>query len=228
VVGRGAIARWIRTLRYSMITRVLLDPVDFRRLYLFRHPELEASYQGRAVGSGAAPLSRRGRAQVLDWVGWLENVTIDAVYSSPQSQCTESALAICKPRELVPIEDARLRDQEMGEWQGRPWEELLQQDGDAVRSFFTDFGDTKAKGGENLGESVERVLAWWVEVAPGAVGKSYAVVMPGSMIAGFVAALLGLRLSRSLSLNLPHGGLGIVDAYDNGVRLQSWNPGAVV
>lgn len=207
---------------------MLIDPVDFRRLFLFRHPELDATHQGIAVGAGNAPLSRRGRAQVLEWVGWLEDIPIESIHASPQPQCKEAALAIAKPREMEVIEDARLRDQEMGQWQGKPWEKLLETDGDAVRTFFTDFGDTKAPGGESLGESVERVLAWWVELAPKSVGKSIAVVMPGSMIAGFTAALLGLRLSRSLSLNLPHGGLGILDCYDNGVRVQSWNPGAVV
>ena len=39
-----------------MIRAVLSEPTDFRRLYLFRHPELDASHQGRAVGAGAAPL----------------------------------------------------------------------------------------------------------------------------------------------------------------------------
>jgi broad specificity phosphatase PhoE len=207
--------------------RVLSEPTDFRRLYLFRHPELDVSHQGRVTGSGDAPLGRRGRGQVVEWVEWTDGVELAAVYSSPQSQCRDAAMALAQPRGMEPIVDARLRDQEMGQWQGRSWEELAKSDADAVRSFFTEFGDVRAPGGESLGESVERVLQWWMQHAPSFVGKSVAIVMPGSVLSGFVAALLGFRLSRSASVSLPHGGLGIVDAYDNAVRLQCWNPGAV-
>jgi broad specificity phosphatase PhoE len=207
--------------------RVLSEPVDFRRLYLFRHPELDLAHQNRAIGAGPAALSRRGRAQVLDWVAMLEDVELAAVHASPQPQCLEPALALAAARQQQPIGDERLRDQEMGSWQGQVWEDLLQQDGERVRAFFRDFGEVAATGGESLGQAVERVLAWWVATAPGAVGKSLAVVMPGSVLSGFGAALLGLRLSRCVSLNLPHGGLGVLDAYDNGVRIQCWNPGAL-
>jgi broad specificity phosphatase PhoE len=206
---------------------VLSEPTDFRRLYLFRHPELDVSHQGRVTGSGDAPLGRRGRGQVVEWVEWTDGVDLAAVYSSPQSQCRDAAMALAQPRGVEPIVDARLRDQEMGQWQGRSWEELAKSDADAVRSFFAEFGDVRAPGGESLGESVERVLQWWMQHAPSFVGKSVAIVMPGSVLSGFVAALLGFRLSRSASVSLPHGGLGIVDAYDNAVRLQCWNPGAV-
>ena len=207
---------------------MLTDPTDFRRLFLFRHPELDAAHQGLAVGSGPAALSRRGRAQTLDWTAWMELVPLAAVHSSPQPQCSEPAAAIAKPKELTVETDPRLLDQHMGDWQGRSWQELAQQDGDRVRSFFTDFGDVRAPAGESLGEAVERVLSWWMEQAPQLVGKSVALVLPGSVLSGFVAAMLGFRLSRSASVSLPHGGLGVLDAYDNAVRLQCWNPGAVV
>jgi hypothetical protein len=62
---------------------------------------------------------------------------------------------------------------------------------------------------------------------PGGVGKSLAVVLPGSLLSGFTAAMLGMRLSRCMSLNVPHGGLGVLDVFQNGVRIATWNPGAV-
>ncbi len=147
----------------------------------------------------------------------MELVPLAAVHASPQPQCSEAAVAIAKPKDLAVETDPRLLDQE-----------LAQQDGDRVRSFFADFGDVRAPAGESLGEAVERVLQWWMEQAPQLVGKSVALVLPGSVLSGFVAAMLGFRLSRSASVSLPHGGLGVLDAYDNAVRLQCWNPGAVV
>ena len=209
-----------------MIRAVLSEPTDFRRLYLFRHPELDASCQGRAIGAGPATLSRRGRAQVLEWAQWIDGVELEAVHCSPQPQCSEPAIAIAQPRDLEPIADPRLCDQKMGEWEGKAWEELAKTQGDAVRAFFTDFGEVRAPAGESLGEAVERVLSWWVEIAPKSLGTSRAVVLPGSVLSGFAAALLGLRLSRGVSVSLPHGSMGVLDVYDNGARLQAWNASA--
>jgi hypothetical protein len=36
-----------------------------------------------------------------------------------------------------------------------------------------------------------------------------------------------MRLARCVSLNLPHGGLGVLDVYQNGVRVGCWNPAAI-
>ena len=82
-----------------MIRPVLSEPTDFRRLYLFRHPELDASCQGRAIGAGPATLSRRGRAQVLEWAQWIDGVELEAVHCSPQPQCSEAAIAMPAPEE---------------------------------------------------------------------------------------------------------------------------------
>ncbi len=206
---------------------MLPEVTDFCRLYLFRHPELDEAHRQVAVGAGPADLSRRGRAQLLTWAQWLEDVALTAVHSSTQPQCHDPARGLAQARSVEVVPDARLRDQEMGRWQGRAWQEIAQQEGDAVRDFFGDFGEAQAPGGENLGQAVERVLEWWTERAPTAIGQSLAVVLPGALISGFTAAMLGMRLSRCISLNLPHGGLGVLDVFGNGVRIACWNATAL-
>lgn len=206
---------------------MLPDPTDFCRLWLFRHPELDAPFQSRAVGAGPAETSRRGRAQVLQWFDWLEPVPVAAVFASPQPQCLEPAKGIAAQKHVACTPDARLRDQEMGRWQGRTWDEVMREEDAAVRTFFAEFGEARAPGGESLGDAVERMLSWWTETMPHVLGKHVAVVVPGSLLSGFAAAMLGMRLSRCVSLNLPHGGLGVLDVFQNGVRIGCWNPGAV-
>lgn len=97
----------------------------------------------------------------------------------------------------------------------------------AVRTFFAEFGDSKAPGGESLGDAVERMLGWWTETMPTVLGKSIAVVLPGSLLTGFAAAMLGMRLPRCVSLQLPHGGVGVLEVFQNGSRIACWNPDAV-
>lgn len=202
---------------------VLAEPTDFCRLWLFRHPELDVAHADRAIGAGPADLSRRGRAQVLRWLELCRATAVGAVYSSPQPQCHGPARALAEAHQQEAIAEPRLRDQEMGRWQGRVWAEIMQQEDGAVRTFFAEFGDAKAPGGENLGEGVERMLDWWRETMPQALGKHVLVVLPGSLLSGFAAAMLGMRLSRCVSLNLPHGGLGLLDVFHNGARIAAWN-----
>jgi broad specificity phosphatase PhoE len=211
----------------TKIARVLAAPTDFCRLFLFRHPELDPAHAGVAIGDGEAALGRRGRAQALEWQQWVEGVELAAVHCSPQQHCLDAARALAAGRQLEPRPDARLRDQHMGRWQGRRWDELLQSGGAAVRAFFAAFGEAQPPDGESLGAAVERALAWWTTTLPGTAGRSLAVVLPGAVLSGLTAALLGMRLSRCLSLDLPHGGLGVLDAFQNGVRIACWNPGAL-
>jgi broad specificity phosphatase PhoE len=116
-----------------------------------------------------------------------------------------------------------LRDQAMGRWQGRAWSDVMREEDGAVRTFFSEFGDAKAPGGESLGEAVERSLLWWQERMKSSLGKSLAVVLPGTLLGGFTAAMLGMRLSRSVSLSLPMGGIGALDVFQNGSRVATWN-----
>ena len=205
---------------------VLAEPTDFCRLYLFRHPELSSEFDDRVVGSGAAELSRRGRAAVLGWRERLDGVPIDQVYSSPQPQCLAPARAIGAGRQLEVHSEPRLADQDMGDWQGRSWDDIAQQQGERVHAFFAEFGDVQPPGGESLGAAVERCLTWWTELAPGLAGSSLVVVLPGGMLTGFAAALLGMRLSRCFSLRLPSAGLGVLDVYGNAVHVACWNAAA--
>jgi broad specificity phosphatase PhoE len=206
---------------------VLADPTDFCRLWLFRHPELDAAHAARAIGSGPAELSRRGRTQVLRWLEILKGVPVAEVHCSPQPQCRGPARALAEAQGQEARADDRLRDQEMGRWQGREWGDVVREEDAAVRTFFAEFGEAQAPGGESLGDGVERILSWWTETMPQALGKSLAVVLPGSLLSGFTAAMLGMRLSRCLSVNLPHGGLGILDVFHNGSRIAAWNPDAL-
>lgn len=206
---------------------VLPETTDFCRLWLCRHPELEAAHAASAIGDGPAELSRRGRTQVLRWLEVFKAIDVEAVCSSPQPQCLGPARAVAEAQQKEALAEPRLRDQHMGRWQGRAWAEVMREEEGAVRTFFSEFGEAKAPGGESLGEAVERMLHWWTERMPKSLGKQLVVVAPGAVISAFAAAMLGMRLSRCLSLNLPHGGIGALDVFQNGCRVAAWHVDAL-
>ncbi len=207
--------------------RMLPEPSDFCRLWLFRHPEIDGDHAQRAVGDGPAELSRRGRSQVLRWLELAKTLGIAEVWSSPQPQCAGPARGLAELLEQEAHLDPRLRDQNMGRWQGREWSDVMRDEDGAVRTFFSEFGEATAPGGESLGTAVERMLLWWQERMKPSLGKSLVVVLPGTLLGGFAAAMLGMRLSRSVTLSLPMGGIGALDVFQNGSRVATWNVDAL-
>ena len=202
---------------------MLHEVTDFCRLILLRHPELDPAHANVAVGQSAAELSRRGRQRALEWGTLLADEEISVLFSADSPQCQQPAEVLAQQKELDLQLEPRLRDQHMGTWEGRSWDELVAEDSEAVKRFFEQFAEVVPPDGESLGQAIERILTWWNEQAPEGAGKTLAVVAPGSLISGFASAMLGMRLSRCLSLNLPHGGIGVIDVYSNGVKLTGWN-----
>ncbi len=202
---------------------MLDDVTDFCRLFLLRHPELDSEARSRAVGSGECGLSRRGKARVLAWIKLLEGQPLDEIHCSDQPQAAHPANGLAQAISLEARTSEALRDQDMGLWQGRLWEDLLSEDPDRVKEFFANFAEVVPPEGESLGQAVERVMGWWNDAGKNFAGKTIAIVGPGSVLSGFTAAMLGMRLSRCISLHLPHGGVGVLDVFANGVRLAAWN-----
>ena len=155
--------------------------------------------RGRGRRGSSRPARRRARCGVASHAG--------ATGSGP---CLRGGRAAggrrgAGPRRLVcvaPQLDPRLRDQALGSWQGRPWAEIAAAEPDAVRDFFQGFAEGRPgrpdSGGEPLGAAVERALAWWGEQSKEAAGQTLCVVTAANILAGFVAAMLGMRLDRSL------------------------------
>src|SRR5690606_22003097 len=127
---------------------------DFCRLILLRHPELDPKYANLAVGRGDAAIGRRGQEQLRGWLVKFAALRIDRVYAGTQPQCVDPARALAAHAQVDLEQDPRLDDQDMGRWQGRPWSEVVQQEGEAVREFFAQLGDVPAPGGESLGGAI--------------------------------------------------------------------------
>lgn len=203
---------------------MLGDVEDFARLVLLRHPELEPAVQAMALGQRPAELSRRGRASFLDLMRDLAAVPFDEVVATDRPQALVVAEALAKDRGLAARPEARLRDQSLGDWEGKTWDEIQKTDRAMLNDFFADFGKIAPAGGESLQQAVDRVLEWWNEAADSSKGKTLLVVANTPLLAGFAASLLGLSLRRSFALTMPPSSFGILDVYRDGAALRTWHP----
>jgi broad specificity phosphatase PhoE len=87
-------------------------------ILLARHGETEWNRDGRFQGHADPPLTDLGRTQAGVLAELLDDEALDALYSSDLSRARETA-EIVGARLSLPVEqDARLREIDVGSWQG--------------------------------------------------------------------------------------------------------------
>lgn len=134
------------------------------RVHLFRHAEV-VGLRGRTCrGQVDVPLSPIGEARSSAAAAWLHahRPPPDRVYSSDLSRCLHLARAIHPD----PRVSAALREQDMGTWDGRTWEDLTREDPAGTSAYWDDYVDARPPGGESYREVYARVNRWWAEEAP--------------------------------------------------------------
>lgn len=140
-------------------------------ILLVRHAESEWNAAGRWQGHGDPPLSERGRAQARAAAESLAGSRIEVLVCSDLRRAQETAAALGDALGLAPSPDPRLRELDVGAWEGLSRSEIERRHPEDLAAFDSGDPDARPTGGETLRELAARVgsaLAWWVERHPGA------------------------------------------------------------
>lgn len=172
------------------------------RLFLVRHGESTYNAEGRLQGQADPPLSPRGRAEAEALAQVLDGAAAARVISSDLVRARETAALLGHPEAPT---DARLREIDVGEWQGRMLSEFP-----TGPEFSWRGGPIVPPGGEAWSELVARVGAVvdelmadgpWIAVAHGGVVRAAVTHLTGAdarQLAGpanaSVTVLAGRRL----------------------------------
>lgn len=138
-------------------TMRILPSAALVRVHLFRHGEVAGSRVCR--GQTDAPLSARGLEQTHRAAAWFHAryPAVDRVISSDLSRCATLGRALRTDVTLA----RELREQHMGAWDGRGWEELTIEDPAGTTAYWADYVHARPPGGESYGECYARAVAWW-------------------------------------------------------------------
>ena len=122
-----------------------------------RHGETGWNAQRRFQGHSDVPLSERGREQARAVAAALRDVVFSHVFASDLARALETARTIVAGRELVVTTDPRLREFDLGEWEGLNWEQIVQRWPQFEHRVFTQVREYEPPGGERFAGVVERV-----------------------------------------------------------------------
>jgi broad specificity phosphatase PhoE len=185
--------------------------VGTSELWLIRHAESVWNAQRRWQGQADPPLSPLGVEQARRLGARLAAERIERVVASDLCRALETARQVAVRHGLEPVADPRLRELDVGRWEGRRRAEIERFDGPALLRF--DRGDPRAPagGGESRAQVERRVRAALVDWVEGQPGLALAVVTH----LGVLRALLPGR-------DLENAGCERIAGSELERRLESW------
>ena len=162
-------------------------------IYIVRHAEAEGNLFRRAQGHWNGRVTQRGKKQIDALAERFAGLPLDAVYSSDLDRTVETAGALLRGRELTLVTTPRLREINMGVWEGEPWGNISYKWPEQMYLFNNEPEKWSVPGGESFYEVQKRMTDTILELARRHEGGTIAVVSHGMAIKIFLMGVLGLR-----------------------------------
>ncbi len=194
------------------------------RLLLGRHGETDWNREGRWQGHVDRSLNDTGREQARALAARIAVLEPAAIYSSDLARAWETAAPVAELTDLDLTPDARLREVDVGSWEGYTREQVQQRDPRRYAAYERDksFG---YPDGETFAALKRRSVAAIDDIcAQHSSGQVLAIVSHGGTIRSVLSAALDLpRAARILAPGPANGSLTQV-WWDGGrLRVISYN-----
>jgi probable phosphoglycerate mutase len=187
---------------------------------LIRHGNIEMPDRvpGRLPGLYLSP---HGSQQALDIVHILENIRIDAIYSSPLDRTIETALPLAHDRGLTIISEDAFIEVDDGEWTGKRFD-VLEND-PRWKQFHTFRNGCIIPGGELMIEVQSRMVGKLMELQEKHQGQVVAVFSHNDPIKSVLAFFLGISLDLFLRVKIDTGSISVVVVSPNSAFVKGIN-----
>jgi broad specificity phosphatase PhoE len=165
-------------------------------LVLIRHGQTDWNVEGRWQGQADPPLNERGREQARHAAQYQRQFGFAALYSSDLRRAMETAQIIGAEMGLEVIPEPRLREINLGKWQGMLSADIEAQYPDEFRRWHTSPLTAHPPDGEDIPALATRVLATVNEIIARHPKRRVGIVAHELPIA--------IVLCRSAGLGLEH------------------------
>lgn len=189
-------------------------------LYCVRHGESTYNVEGRLQGQSDTRLSPLGAQHAAAIAAALGNLPIEAVYASPLSRAMETARPLAAALKLSIFEDARLKEIDIGIFQGVLAVELADRFPDDAARWRSQDPDFRIPQGESRRDLMNRADAAFRDIRASGHGQ-VAVVAHGGVLAAAFKALLGVPAERNPFM-LYNGSISMLD-WSNQLKLMTLN-----
>lgn len=192
-------------------------------IILARHGETKWNLEGRFQGQKDTELSPLGWEQARLLARALAGVHLDAVYASPLARARETAAQVAGehrlPVELVPS----LMEICHGEWEGRRYAEVAEEDGERLRLWRTRPELVSMPGGESLEDVARRACPAVQALAEKHAGQTILVVAHDAVNKMLLANALGLGPEAFWRIKQDNACLNVLEYAEGRFRVALLN-----
>jgi broad specificity phosphatase PhoE len=165
-------------------------------IYLVRHGQTAWNKEEIFRGRTDVPLDETGLKQA-ELVGeYFKGMEIGAIYSSPLSRALQTAQKIAQFNDLKVQPLPGIIDISFGKWEGRPHQEIRENDKETYRQWVETPHLVRLPGGEGLDDVRVRAMAALEEVIRSHPGKTLVLVSHRVICKVLICAILNLDNSH--------------------------------
>jgi alpha-ribazole phosphatase len=191
-------------------------------IYLLRHGEIQTLKEGkRFIGWQDVALSDVGLTQARKWADFFSVAALKNICCSDLSRCLETARIIGARCSLEPSPFPELREIDLGQWDGQPFETIQSRDPAAFLERGDRIADYRPPDGESFRDLQERVWPVFKKIVQSSSGPTLIVTHAG-VIRVLLCQILGMPLENLFSIGQAHGALNII-----AVRPKHWSLQAI-
>jgi phosphoserine phosphatase len=183
-------------------------------IILIRHGETEANRLNIFRGQLDVNLNENGLRQAEEVGEALKNRKIDLLYSSPLKRAMDTARSIAKKLNLEVNTEEGFNNINLGEWQGKPKEEIKTNFSSLWHQWVYDTENIKIPGGESLGDIKARTFKTLQKLIEKNEGKCIAIVSHRCALKVLLAAVLDIEGKYFWKIYLDNASYSIVE-YDS-------------
>lgn len=186
-------------------------------IYLIRHMQAEGNLYIVMQGHWDGDVTALGLRQAELLGERFRALPVDALYSSDLYRARLTAAAIQKYHDLPLRTDKRLREINVGRWEGRFFGDLLHEEPESVNMYMNCPDEWHMDGAENEADVMARAFPALREIAEENGGRTAVVVSHGVTIRCLLRAALGMTRGEQKKLPIASNTAVTRLLYENGV-----------
>lgn len=192
------------------------------QLILIRHSESVWNLEGKFQGHRDSPLTKTGIAQARAVAQRLSSVSFAALYSSDLGRAHNTSKIIAESCSCHTIVDERLRERNLGIFEGLSREELQSVYPDEYRSYKNAGPDYVIPNGESARQRFARIVQCLEELAEKHYGETIVVVSHGGVLESLFRHAVGIPLEAERNFKLLNCSINIFFWESGRWSLRTW------
>jgi len=192
------------------------------QLIMVRHGQTVWNLEGKRQGYLDSPLTEKGLAQAKALARRFGRLSFRVLYSSDLGRAYQTAKIISEVTGHEIITDSRLRERNLGIFQGLKADEIRDRYPEEYRLHRSLGPDYVIPEGESVRQQVERNIACLNGLGERHLGETVVVVTHGGVLSGFFRDTLSIPLDAPRRFDFVNGGLNIFAYEEGNWFLQTW------